>query len=81
MRRMRIWNRSGSVQPWRWDDLWRLLILQAKSGKALRTFFAFLADKVFLVDLVADGTRMLAMRTGERWWSVKGKIKAARWGD
>ena len=28
---------------------------------------------------LADGTRMLGMWTGERWWSVKGEITPARW--
>ena len=28
---------------------------------------------------LADGTRMLGMWTGERWWSAKGEITPARW--
>ena len=28
---------------------------------------------------LSDGTRMLGMWTGERWWSVKGEITQARW--
>ena len=28
---------------------------------------------------LADGTKMLAMWTGQRWWSTKGKITPARW--
>ena len=28
---------------------------------------------------LADGTRMLGMWTGERWWSTKGEITPTRW--
>jgi hypothetical protein len=28
---------------------------------------------------LADGTKMLGMWTGERWWSTKGEISPARW--
>jgi hypothetical protein len=28
---------------------------------------------------LADGTRMLGMWTGERWWSVKGEINPVKW--
>ena len=28
---------------------------------------------------LADRTRMQGVWTGERWWSVKGEIKPARW--
>jgi hypothetical protein len=28
---------------------------------------------------LADGTRMLGMWTGERWWSSKGEITPLRW--
>jgi hypothetical protein len=28
---------------------------------------------------LADGTRMLGMWTGERWWSNKGEIQPVRW--
>jgi hypothetical protein len=28
---------------------------------------------------LADGTRMLGMWTGERWWSVKGEITPVKW--
>ena len=28
---------------------------------------------------LADGTKMLGMWTGERWWSTKGEIIPARW--
>jgi hypothetical protein len=28
---------------------------------------------------LADGTKMLAMWTGERWWNTKGEITPARW--
>jgi hypothetical protein len=28
---------------------------------------------------LADGTKMLAMWTGQRWWSTKGAITPARW--
>ena len=28
---------------------------------------------------LSDGTRMLGMWTGERWWSIKGEIAPARW--
>jgi hypothetical protein len=34
--------------------------------------------RAVLVSL-ADGTRMLGMWTGERWWSVKGEIAPAKW--
>jgi hypothetical protein len=26
-----------------------------------------------------DGTRMLGMWTGERWWSTKGEIRPVKW--
>jgi hypothetical protein len=28
---------------------------------------------------LADGTRMLGMWTGEKWWSTKGEIEPVRW--
>ena len=28
---------------------------------------------------LSDGTRMVGMWTGERWWSTKGEITPARW--
>ncbi|MGA7902880.1 MAG: hypothetical protein WCA06_09615 [Terrimicrobiaceae bacterium] len=28
---------------------------------------------------LANGTRMLGMWTGERWWSVKGEITPVKW--
>ena len=28
---------------------------------------------------LADGTRMLGMWTGEKWWSIKGEITPMRW--
>jgi hypothetical protein len=36
---------------------------------------AFKAVRVWL----ADGTRMLGMWTGEKWWSVKGEISPLKW--
>jgi hypothetical protein len=28
---------------------------------------------------LSDGTRMLAMWTGDRWWSTKGEITPVKW--
>ena len=28
---------------------------------------------------LADGSRMLGMWTGEKWWSAKGEINPVRW--
>ena len=63
------------------NELWqsRLQVQMTMSGKAISVYdpkpMAYRAVRVWL----SDGSRILGMWTGTKWWSLQGEIKPVRW--